>query len=97
MYATIQPVQVFPSAASVLFINDVAVRPGASASFQWWLQSDAGTRLTQGVLSLDGDAYQAWDSDDYLYTYTSGVLGLTIVEIVEDAQVAAPAPEARAV
>ena len=31
MYAKIDPVQVFPSVATVLFINNVAVRPGVSA------------------------------------------------------------------
>ena len=89
MYAKIDPVQVFPGEASVLFINNVSVRPGVSASFQWWLQSDSGTQLTQGTLALDGAAYQAWDVDTYLYEYTALQIGVTITEIVEPAAVAA--------
>ena len=91
MFATIEPVEVFPSTATVLFINNVNVQPGASASYQWWLQNDTRGNLTTGTISLTGDAYAAWGSDDdYLYTYTAAQLGLTIVEIVPDAP---PAPE----
>ena len=86
MFATIQPVQVFPSIATVLFINNVNVQPGTSASYQWWLQSAERASLTTGTINLTGDAYTAWGSnDDYLYTYTAQQLGLTIVEIVPDA------------
>jgi len=97
MHAKIQPVQVFPSTATVLFINNVTVQPGASASYQWWLQTEERGNLTTGVLSLAGEAYAAWGTDDeYLYTFTAATLGLTITEIVPDAAptspVAPPAP-----
>ena len=86
MYATIEPVSVFPSTATVLFINNVNVQPGTSASYQWWLQSAERANLTTGTINLTGDAYAAWGTDDdYLYTYTATALGLTIVEIVPDA------------
>ena len=86
MYATIEPVQVFPSTATVLWINNVNVQPGTSASYQWWLQSAERANLTTGTINLTGDAYAAWGTDDdYLYTYTATALGLTIVEIVPDA------------
>jgi len=91
MYAKIQPVQVFPGTATVLFINNVTVQPGASASCQWWLQTEERGNLTTGVLSLAGEAYAAWGSDDeYLYTFTAEALGLTITEIVRDVAPAAP-------
>jgi len=91
MFATIEPVSVFPSTATVLYINNVNVQPGASASYQWWLQSAERANLTTGTINLTGDAYAAWGTDDdYLYTYTATALGLTIVEIVPDAP---PAPE----
>lgn len=98
MYATIEPVSVFPSAATVLFINNVTVQPGSSASYQWWLQSTERGNLTTGSINLDGAAYAAWGADDeYLYRYTAESLGLTIVEIVRDvAQAAAPVVEAAA-
>jgi hypothetical protein len=92
MFATIEPVSVFPSTATVLFINNVNVQPGASASYQWWLQSAERANLTTGTINLTGDAYAAWGTDDdYLYTYTAAQLGLTIVEIVPDAPPAPPA------
>ena len=100
MHATITPVSVFPSTATVLFINNVTVQPGASASYQWWLQNDSRGSLTTGTITLAGAAYAAWGSDDeYLYRYSAESLGLVIVEIVPDvaapdlpavAQVAAP-------
>lgn len=90
MHATITPVSVFPSTATVLFINNVTVQPGASASYQWWLQSAERGSLTTGTITLDGAAYAAWGSDDeYLYRFTAEQLGLVIVEIVPD--VAPPA------
>ena len=89
MYATIEPVSVFPTTATVLYINNVNVQPGTSASYQWWLQSTERGNLTAGTINLDGAAYAAWGADDeYLSTYTAQQLGLTIVEIVPD--VAAP-------
>ena len=96
MFATIQPVQVFPSTATVLWINNVNVQPGTSASYQWWLQSAERANLTTGTITLMGEAYAAWGTDDeYLYTYTAQQLGLTIVEIVPDAPaiIAPPLPD----
>ena len=97
MYATIEPVTVFPSTATVLFINNVNVQPGTSASYQWWLQSAPnGATLTTGTINLTGDAYAAWgNDDDYLYTYTAQQLGLTIIAIVPDAPaiIAPPLPD----
>ena len=91
MYAKIQPVQVFPSTATVLWINNVTVQPGTSASYQWWLQNTERANLTTGTITLAGAAYAAWGTDDeYLYRYSAGVLGLTIVEIVPDVAPAAP-------
>lgn len=86
MFATIEPVSVFPSTATVLWINNVNVQPGTSASYQWWLQSAERANLTTGTINLTGDAYTAWGNDDaYLYTYTATALGLTIIESVPDA------------
>lgn len=94
MFATIEPVQVFPSTATVLSINNVNVQPGASASYQWWLQNAERANLTTGTINLTGEAYAAWGTDDdYLYTYTAAQLGLTIVEIVPDAPPVPPVVE----
>jgi hypothetical protein len=93
MYAKIQPVQCYPSQATVLLIAGVSVSLGSSASFGWGLcpNDKLDSTLAQGTLTLDGAAYAAWDSDDeYLYRYSAEVLGLVIVEIVRDV----PAPAA---
>jgi hypothetical protein len=82
----------------VLWINNVNVQPGTSASYQWWLQDAERANLTTGTINLTGDAYAAWgNNDDYLYTYTAQQLGLTIVEIVPDAPaiIAPPLPDMR--
>lgn len=98
MYATIEPVSVFPAQATVLLVNNVNVQPGTSASYQWWLQDAERASLTTGTITLDGEAYAAWGADDeYLYRFTAESLGLTIIEIVPnvaqaDAPVVSPAP-----
>ena len=90
MCAAIQPVPAFPKPAVALFINNVTVWPSSEAQFGWTLRDADGAQVGFGILTLSGDAYAAWGEDDeYLYTYTAGVLGLTIVEIVPD--VAPPA------
>jgi hypothetical protein len=95
MYAIIEPVPGFPTPATTLQISNVTVFPGASAAFVWQLlDAPNGAPRASGNLSLEGDAYAAWGTDDdYLYTYTAQQLGLTIVEIVPDAPPAPPAPE----
>ncbi len=93
MYAKIQPIQCYPSQATVLLIAGVSVSLGSSASFGWGLCPDdkLDSALAQGTLTLDGAAYAAWGTDDeYLYRFTAEQLGLTIIEIVPD--VAPPAP-----
>jgi hypothetical protein len=92
MYAIISPVSTFPSPSTVLSINNVTVYPGSSAAFNWYLlAAPEGAPQANGTITLDGEAYAAWGTDDeYLYTYTAQQLGLTIVEIVPDAPVAAP-------
>jgi hypothetical protein len=89
-------VTVFPSTATVLSIDNVNVQPGTSATYQWWLQDAERANLTTGTITLTGEAYAAWGTDDeYLYTYTAQQLGLTIVEIVPDAPaiIAPPLPD----
>jgi hypothetical protein len=95
MYATIQPVPGFPTPATTLQISNVTVFPGASAAFVWQLlDAPNGAPRASGNLSLEGEAYAAWGTDDdYLYTYTATALGLTIVEIVPDAPPAPPVDE----
>jgi hypothetical protein len=98
MFAKIQAIAVSfsPTKATILAISNVGINPGSSANFTWTLYADESriAPLASGALSLTGEAYAAWGTDDeYLYTYTAQQLGLTIVEIVPDAPVVPPAPD----
>jgi hypothetical protein len=93
MFAIIEPVQTFGGPATVLAIDNVAVLPASAAALWWHLRAtpDGADLVPTAALTLSGDAYAAWGTDDdYLYTYTAAQLGLTIIEIVPDAP---PAPE----
>ena len=94
MYATIQPVQVYPSTANVLVLSNPVVSLGQSALFTAYLKdAPEGAYLTPGTtLTMAGEAYAQWGTDDeYPYRWAAQALGLTIVEIVPDAP-PAPAP-----
>ena len=95
MYATIQPVPAFGGPATILVIDNVSVLPASAAGLWWHLRAtpDGADLVPTAPLTLTGDAYAAWGTDDdYLYTYTATALGLTIVEIVPDAPPAPPEP-----
>jgi hypothetical protein len=98
MYATIQPVPAFGGPATILVIDNVSVLPASAAGLWWHLRAtpDGADLVPTAPLTLTGDAYAAWGSnDEYLYTYTAQQLGLTIVEIVPDAPaiIAPPLPD----
>jgi hypothetical protein len=94
MFAIIQTVSTWPQASTRLTIDNVSIVPATSALFWWHLKTSDGAEMQSGALSLTGDAYAAWGTDDdYLYTYTATALGLTIVEIVPDAPPAPPLPD----
>ena len=93
MFATIQPVQVFPSTAHVLVLSNPVVSLGQSAVFTAYLKdAPEGAYLTPGTtLTMEGSAYAQWGTDDeYPYQWAAQQLGLTIIAIVPDAP---PAPE----
>jgi len=94
MYAIIQPVPTFGGPATILAIDNVSVLPASAAALWWHLRAtpDGADLVPTAALTLSGDAYAAWGTDDdYLYTYTATALGLTIIEIVPDAPPAPPA------
>jgi len=93
MHATIQPVPAFPKPAVTLFIANVTVWPSSEAQFGWTLRDADGAQAGFGIITLSGDAYAAWGTDDeYLYRYSAESLGLTIIEIVPDVAPVAGAP-----
>ena len=95
MFATIQPVQVFPSTAHVLVLSNPVVSLGQSAVFTAYLKdAPEGAYLTPGTtLTMEGSAYAQWGTDDeYPYQWAAQQIGLTIIEIVPDAPPAPPEP-----
>lgn len=87
MYATIQPVQVYPSTATVLVLSNPVVSLDQSAVFTAYLKdAPEGAYLTPGTtLTMAGGAYAQWGTDDeYPYRWAAQQLGLTIVHIVPD-------------
>ena len=98
MFATIQPVQVFPSTAHVLVLSNPVVSLGQSALFTAYLKdAPEGAYLTPGTtLTMEGSAYAQWGTDDeYPYEWAAQQLGLTIIAIVPDAPaiIAPPLPD----
>lgn len=78
MKAIITPVQVFPTTATKLYINNVCVNLGDSVSLQWWLQNSSDESLTNGVVNISGSDYLLWNDDNYLYIYVANQIGVTI-------------------
>ena len=82
MHAKIQPISTFNATATQLFIGNVAVNLGASATVQWWLHQDEGSPLFTGTLELVGDDYAAWNDDAQLFPIVASKIGVTILEVL---------------
>jgi hypothetical protein len=53
---------------------------GESASFYYALLDDALVQVSQGNLTMSGEAYQNWGSDDnYAWDWAASELNLTII------------------
>jgi hypothetical protein len=57
----------------------VNVNLGKSAVFYYSLLSESNETLAQGNITMDGDAYQAWDNDDIAWSFIAGKLNLVII------------------
>ena len=49
-----------------------------SGTFYYSLLSNSSQQLTQGNLTMTGDAYQAWQTNEYAYDWVAEQLNLTI-------------------
>jgi hypothetical protein len=49
-----------------------------SGTFYYSLLSDAQQQLAQGNLTMTGEDYQAWQTNDYAYDWVAAQLNLTI-------------------
>lgn len=87
MYATIEPVSVYPSTASMLCIPEVMLQNLGVATrnvVTWTLCTAEAQSLTQGTLTMSAEEYALWGTDDtYVFTWVAAQLGLTILSIVD--------------
>ena len=49
-----------------------------SGTFYYSILSDAQQQLAQGNLTMTGEDYQAWQTNEYAYDWVAGQLNLTI-------------------
>ena len=64
--------------AVILNAYAINVTLGQSATFYYALLSADKMQLAQGNLTMSGDAYQAWDSDEVAWGWAAQQLNLTI-------------------
>jgi len=84
---TIEPVSIWDNGqtveAKILNAYAVNVTLGTSATFYYQLLSqtaegNVGSQITQGNLTLTGEAYTAWEVDSYAWGWIASQLNLTI-------------------
>jgi hypothetical protein len=84
---TIEPVSIWDNGtvqqATILNSYAVNVTLNTSATFVYYLMStnedgSQGMQLAQGNLSMTGEAYTQWQSDNYAWDWIAGQLNLTI-------------------
>lgn len=97
MYAKIEPI-IIPIRGAACIMRLVArVAPGQNATIEYTLWTEEYLAVMNGIVEMPKDVYEQWGTDDaFLYTWAAGVLGLTIVEIVNEAHLPpppAPVPE----
>ncbi len=49
-----------------------------SGTFYYSILSDASQQLAQGNLTMTGEVYQAWETNEYAYDWIAAQLNLTI-------------------
>lgn len=83
MINAIQPVQVFPSTATLLQLTDFYAYPNSTLNCQWALLDSGNNVLSVGRTSLTPAQYSGWgghvDDTVYLPDCFSQVLGLTLI------------------
>jgi hypothetical protein len=65
--------------ASVLNAYAINDNLSTSATFYYTLLSESMQQLAQGNLTMSGDDYDAWQTNDYAYDWVAGQLNLTII------------------
>jgi hypothetical protein len=79
----IQPISIWDNgtnqSASILNAYCINDNLSTSATFYYSLLSDSMQQLAQGNLSMSGEVYDAWQTNDYAYDWVATQLNLTIV------------------
>ena len=65
--------------ATILNAYVVHLQLNQSATFYYQLLSAEKETLAQGNLTMDGDAYQDWQQDEFAWDWVASQLNLTIV------------------
>lgn len=80
---TIQPISIWDAGqnkqATILNAYVVNLQLNQSATFYYQLLSAEKETLAQGNLTMDGDAYQDWQQDEFAWDWVASQLNLTIV------------------
>jgi hypothetical protein len=77
---TIEPV-VFPlNLGTATLLNAYCINDNLNnaATFYYALLSDAQSQLSQGNLTMTGDVYSAWETNDYAYDWIATQIDVTI-------------------
>lgn len=79
----IQPLSIWGQGSTkdavILNAYVVNLQLNKSATFYYTLLSEAKETLAQGNLTMDGDAYQNWQQDEFAWEWIASQLNLTIV------------------
>jgi hypothetical protein len=80
MTRDIEPVSVYPSTATQLRVDDCLVTLDTSVNVQWSLLDAQSKQLNVGRITLSGEDYADWGSDDnYVFNKIAEQLNLTVV------------------
>jgi hypothetical protein len=92
---TIEPVQIWDNGqvleATILNAYCINDNLSTSGTFYYSLLSSSSQQLTQGNLTMTGEEYQAWQTNEYAYDWVAAQLNLTITG--DYAPPVPPAPE----
>jgi hypothetical protein len=79
---TIQPISIWDNGTvqEAIILNAYCINDNlsTSASFYYSLLSDSMQQLAQGNLSMSGEDYIGWQTNDYAYDWVATQLNLTI-------------------
>ena len=95
---TIQPISIWDNGtnqnATILNAYCINDNLSTSATFYYALLNAEQAQLAQGNLSMSGEVYDAWETNDYAYNWIAGELNLEITgEYVPPAPTPEPTPE----